>query len=100
MVVLRGEPDYNALPATTPATVTMVLHRCLQKDRKRRARDIGDVSLALEGASLDTSLPPPVAGGSGRRVGVGWIEGQRSVRPVAVVVSHEHVEDTLKMLLV
>ena len=48
--VLRGEPDYNALPPTTPATVTMVLHRCLQKDRKRRARDMGDVSLALEGA--------------------------------------------------
>ncbi len=58
--VLRGEPDYNALPATTPATVTMVLHRCLQKDRKRRARDIGDVSLALEGA-FETAVPQTAA---------------------------------------
>ena len=48
--VLMREPDWAALPATTPPTVTTVLRRCLQKDRKQRARDIGDVSLALGGA--------------------------------------------------
>jgi serine/threonine-protein kinase len=47
--VLMKEPDWAALPATTPTSVTVVLRRCLQKDRKQRARDIGDVSLALAG---------------------------------------------------
>ena len=59
--VLMNEPDWTALPATTPATVTMVLRRCLQKDRKRRARDIGDVSLALEGAFETTVSQMPVS---------------------------------------
>jgi serine/threonine-protein kinase len=64
--VLMKEPDWTALPATTPATVTMVLRRCLQKDRKRRARDIGDVSLALEGA-FETAVPQtPVTGAVAR----------------------------------
>ena len=48
--VLMKEPEWTALPASTPPTVTTVLRRCLQKDRKQRVRDIGDVSLALEGA--------------------------------------------------
>ena len=48
--VLMKEPDWEALPATTPPTVTAVLRRCLQKDRRQRARDIGDVAMALEGA--------------------------------------------------
>ena len=30
----------------------------------------------------------------------GRIEGQRSVRPVAVIVGHEDLEDPLKMLLI
>ncbi len=53
--VLEREPDWTALPAATPPTVTAVLRRCLRTDRKQRARDIGDVSLALEGA-FDTAV--------------------------------------------
>ena len=60
--VLMKEPDWTALPATTPATVMIVLRRCLQKDRKRRVRDIGDVSLALDGAfETPVSQVPAVA---------------------------------------
>ena len=66
--VLEREPDWMALPATTPPTVTAVLRRCLQKDRKQRARDIGDVSLALEGAfemgalhGAEAAAPQPAA---------------------------------------
>jgi Tol biopolymer transport system component len=47
--VLMREPDWAALPATPP-TVVAVLRRCLQRDPKRRLRDIGDVLLALDGA--------------------------------------------------
>jgi eukaryotic-like serine/threonine-protein kinase len=60
--VLMKEPDWTALPAATPAAVMIVLRRCLQKDRKRRVRDIGDVSLALDGAfEAPVSQVPVVA---------------------------------------
>ena len=54
--ILMKEPDWAALPATVPPVVVTVLRRCLQKDRKQRARDIGDVSLALDGA-FETAAP-------------------------------------------
>ena len=48
--VLAREPDWTVLPDHVPAGATVVIKRCLQKDRKLRLRDIGDVSLALSGA--------------------------------------------------
>src|SRR5262245_34987864 len=44
--VLMKEPDWAALPTAMPSAVITVLRRCLQKDPKRRVRDIGDVWLA------------------------------------------------------
>ena len=32
--VLRGEPDWAALPAATPEQVRVLLRRCLQKDKR------------------------------------------------------------------
>src|SRR5207244_5673954 len=58
--ILMKEPDWTALPATVPPAVVTVLRRCLQKDRKQRVRDIGDVSLALEGA-FETTVPGTAA---------------------------------------
>ena len=49
--VLAREPDWTALPDHVPAGATVVIKQCLQKDRKLRLRDIGDVSLALSGPS-------------------------------------------------
>ena len=54
--ILMREPDWTALPATVPPAVITVLRRCLQKDRRQRIRDLGDVSLALEGA-FETAAP-------------------------------------------
>jgi serine/threonine protein kinase len=45
--VLRGEPDWNALPAGTPPSVRAVLRRCLQKNPKERLRDIGDARIEI-----------------------------------------------------
>ena len=58
--ILMKEPDWTALPATVPPAVVTVLRRCLQKDRKQRVRDLGDVSLALEGA-FETTVPGTAA---------------------------------------
>ncbi len=48
--VLSKEPDWSALPSLTPAFVRALLRRGMDKDPKRRLRDIGDARLALEGA--------------------------------------------------
>ena len=48
--VLRAEIDWTLLPEDLPPVLGTYIRRCLQKDPKQRIRDIGDVSLALEGA--------------------------------------------------
>jgi Tol biopolymer transport system component len=48
--VLERDVDLGALPRTVPPAVRQTLKACLQKDPRKRARDIGDVKLALEGA--------------------------------------------------
>ena len=60
--ILMKEPDWTALPAAVPPAVVTVLRRCLQKDRKQRVRDLGDVSLALEGA-FETTVAGTLAPG-------------------------------------
>ncbi|HVH28340.1 MAG TPA: protein kinase [Vicinamibacterales bacterium] len=48
--VLQRTPDWAALPAATPPGVTHLLGRCLEKDPRRRIRDIGDARLEIEEA--------------------------------------------------
>jgi Tol biopolymer transport system component len=48
--VLRGEPDWLALPETTPLSIRALLRRCLQKDMSKRARDAGDARIEIEEA--------------------------------------------------
>jgi serine/threonine-protein kinase len=48
--VIHKEPQWSALPANTPAPVRLVLRGCVEKNPKKRIRDIGDVRLALQGA--------------------------------------------------
>ncbi len=46
--VLTREPDFAALPPLTPFGVRRTLKRCLNRDPKKRLRDIGDVHLDLD----------------------------------------------------
>jgi serine/threonine-protein kinase len=48
--VVRGEPDWAALPGDTPASIRRLLRRCLQKDRKRRLADAADARIEIEAA--------------------------------------------------
>jgi eukaryotic-like serine/threonine-protein kinase len=60
--VVTRDPDWNALPATTPASVRRLLARCLEKDPKRRLRDIGDARIELEHGeplAIAEGVPPP-----------------------------------------
>jgi Tol biopolymer transport system component len=46
--VLRGDPDWSALPEPTPRAVRMLIQRCLLKDRKERIADIAVASYVLQ----------------------------------------------------
>jgi Tol biopolymer transport system component len=59
--ILEREPDWSALPGTTPASVRRLLARCLTKDPKRRLRDIGDARFDLDESSADVT-PAVVSG--------------------------------------
>jgi serine/threonine protein kinase/Tol biopolymer transport system component len=48
--ILQAEPDWRALPETTPAGIRRLLRRCLEKDPTRRLRDIADARLDIEEA--------------------------------------------------
>ncbi|HEY7370341.1 MAG TPA: protein kinase [Thermoanaerobaculia bacterium] len=65
--VLKTDPDWARLPPSTPPHVRAVLRRCLERDRDRRLRDIGDVRLELDEARAEPAAEPARA----RRVGWG-----------------------------
>jgi len=46
--ILEREPDWRAVPTQTPPAVRRLLHRCLQKEKDKRLRDIGDARLEVE----------------------------------------------------
>jgi len=46
--ILQTEPEWSALPTSTPQRVRSLLARCLEKDVKRRLRDIGDARIEIE----------------------------------------------------
>ncbi len=46
--VMLKEPDWARLPSDSPPTVKRLLRRCLDKDPKRRLRDIGEARIAIE----------------------------------------------------
>jgi Tol biopolymer transport system component len=48
VAVMRDAPPLTALPATTPPRVRLLIARCLERDPKRRLRDMGDARLELE----------------------------------------------------
>ena len=52
--IIERAPDLSLLPTATPAQVQRVIARCLEKDAKRRARDIADVRVELDAAAPST----------------------------------------------
>jgi len=72
--ILQAEVDFDRLPAATPRSVRRVLRRCLERDKDRRFRDIGDVGLELVEASEGRDdEPAPAAAVDGRgRTKLAW----------------------------
>jgi hypothetical protein len=72
--VIRAEIDLAALPPETPPSLRRLLERCLERDPKRRLRDIGEARVLLE-RPLEPARPPATAAAprAGRRERVAWI---------------------------
>ena len=51
--ILHRDPDWTRLPDSTPAAIKRLLMRLLDKDPKRRLRDIADVRMVLEDAAAE-----------------------------------------------
>ena len=80
--VLEREPDWSALPTGTPASIRRLLRHCLEKDMRRRLRDIGDARIELE-RGAETAVPQSrggrlarlslAAGTLAAGLGLGWL---------------------------
>ena len=60
--VIEREPDWTALPASTPPGLRELLRRCARKDAKTRLQAIGDARVQIEeliisGATEETATP-------------------------------------------
>ena len=71
--VLRSEPEFGRLPDATPDSIRRLLRRCLQKDPKRRLRDIRDARLEIDDAAAGKSADAPQGDRrSARRERLAW----------------------------
>ncbi|MBL7187070.1 MAG: serine/threonine-protein kinase [Phycisphaerae bacterium] len=57
--ILEREPDWQALPQSTPANIRSLLRHCLKKDPRRRLQHIGDARIEIDETltSLTVSVP-------------------------------------------
>jgi serine/threonine-protein kinase len=74
--VLTRELTFDLLPPGVPPHVRQLLRRCLERDPRRRLRDIGDARSELEPTGIAPASPSsaPPAAVRGGRVGV-WTAG-------------------------
>ncbi|HUF75951.1 MAG TPA: serine/threonine-protein kinase, partial [Longimicrobiales bacterium] len=63
--VLRSEPDWKALPASTPAPIVVLLRRCLDKSPRNRLHDVADARIELADAIAGYPEAPRLAAGIG-----------------------------------
>jgi serine/threonine-protein kinase len=65
--VLKLEPAWSRIPATTPPEVTRLVRRCLEKDRRKRLQAIGDARIELEETGIRPLAEPRSSSVSRRR---------------------------------
>jgi len=70
--ILQTEPDWSALPASTPRRIRDLLARCLKRDARERQRDVGDARLELLEARAAGDAAASDASASAGRGGPRW----------------------------
>jgi serine/threonine protein kinase/Tol biopolymer transport system component len=69
--VVRAEPNWQALPAATPAKIRDLLRRCLQKDKTQRMQSAGDARIEIQEV---LAAPPTEVGATTASATRGWRE--------------------------
>ena len=59
--ILRADPDWSALPKTSPPALRKMLARCLEKDRRKRLADMADVRFEIDEALKEPATSEGVA---------------------------------------
>ena len=92
--VIKDTPDLGALPATTPTTVRALIARCLERDPRRRLRDIGEARVALEstdglavGVAAAAVADSSGAASSTARFPLPWIAGLATMLAIGAVAA-------------
>jgi Tol biopolymer transport system component len=65
--VLKGEPDWSALPPDTPRALRRLLRRCLEKDPQWRLADMADARIELRAAQQEEPEAAPGGGEAATR---------------------------------
>ncbi len=60
--ILTRDPDWSALPATTPPGLRALVRRCLQKDAGRRLHHMADARIELEEVATGSGVTDPPIG--------------------------------------
>jgi len=91
--VIERDPDWSQLPAALPAPLHELLRRCLQKDPKKRRRDIGDVRIEIERALSEPmrTAAPVVDKVSSRRAQLAWIVATVLAAALAVAIARPYL---------
>jgi serine/threonine-protein kinase len=63
-LVLRGEPDWTALPSEIPQSLSTLIKRCLKKDSRQRVGDIAAALFVLEQPLLPREVARPATSSS------------------------------------
>jgi serine/threonine-protein kinase len=86
--VVRQEIDWSALPGDTPPVLRRLLRRCLERDPKKRLRDVGEARLAIDESSRGET---PDATGTGSTLAASaagpWVALRRAAPFVALAAA-------------
>jgi eukaryotic-like serine/threonine-protein kinase len=87
--ILSLEPDWHTLPENTHPRVRTLLQRCLEKDPRRRLRDIGDARIELDDLIASRFSPANARAEerAGTRKGRAGLRGLEVVTAVAALIA-------------
>jgi Tol biopolymer transport system component len=91
--ILRGDPDWMMLGPQVPNPIITLLRRCLEKDHKRRLRDIGDARLELDAPSESAALSSVTTAGR-RKERFAWMTAVVGLSLVALGLGAWAIRET------
>jgi hypothetical protein len=93
--VLKVDPDWSVLPASTPASIRKLVQRCLTRDRKQRLQAIGEARIEIERQLANpvsgVELVPQAVAGPSRWP---WILAAAALTAGLAIVSFLHFRET------